>query len=590
MKSLTKSLSLLALAITVSSNMGAQEQNLKLERLHEIYREKTAITRQNSDPAFAQTKKATTAGSTERALSGGISTGEAETFIAINPTNSNNLVASFMSESNTLEFPIYYTNNAGLTWTKSSFNVRNQLQADLPGHIIGGGGDPVFTYDKNGKCYFSWIYLSLKSMTNTDTAYMNMFWAYSTDGGQTWQVENNHKIGGGALLLSGGGVSGIAEIGEGILDRQWMAADRSGGPYDGNIYASTYFVAHASGGAFIDDGMTLSRKSANSNSFQLVSYAGKGSTQFGNIEVDQQNGNIHITYCDLITNQLLHTVSSDGGNTFSTPVTITTGNAFFPSVGSRVHSRENAAPNLAIDGSGNLHIVWSDFIGSDYKSYYSTSSDGGATWSTPKLIDNLINGGKAFMPTVSASGDKVSISCYSIITAKKSTFKSVSSMDNGTTFLPARTISGDTTDFQMFPSFSFFGDYNKSVMEGCNLYSSWSDGRLGYPIVYVAKTDACEVVGLKEVSPLNTDISIGAPYPQPAGDLVHLPVNSSSPGSVEITLMDLKGSRLMSAQKDFKVGLETTLTLALPELQAGTYLLMLKTDKGLVFTRKVVVD
>jgi hypothetical protein len=63
--------------------------------------------------------------------------------------------------------------------------------------------------------------------------------------------------------------------------------------------------------------------------------------------------------------------STDGGATWSTPVDLSAAN-------------QNAFnPQVAVDGSGNLTAVWSQDVGSDGIIQASRSTDGGVTWSTP---------------------------------------------------------------------------------------------------------------------------------------------------------------------------------------------------------------
>ena len=49
---------------------------------------------------------------------------------------------------------IYYTNNFGLTWTKSPF------EGMIPDESVIGGGDPMIAFDENGDVFFIWILLS----------------------------------------------------------------------------------------------------------------------------------------------------------------------------------------------------------------------------------------------------------------------------------------------------------------------------------------------------------------------------------------------------------------------------------------------
>jgi len=45
-------------------------------------------------------------------------------------------------------------------------------------------------------------------------------------------------------------------------------------------------------------------------------------------------------------------------------------------------------PSIATDSSGNIHVVWDDYTPGNYEIYYKKSTDGGATWSIKRLTWN----------------------------------------------------------------------------------------------------------------------------------------------------------------------------------------------------------
>lgn len=126
----------------------------------------------------------------------------------------------------TIEYPIYYTNNGGSSWTKSSFNAYNQLATEFPGYFAIGGGDPVFAWDKSGNLYFSWIYLVINP--GFDTAIAAMHWAKSTDAGVNFSLQsgNNRYIGKAFLDPNSPDLDALPGS-EGFYDRQWFAVDNS---------------------------------------------------------------------------------------------------------------------------------------------------------------------------------------------------------------------------------------------------------------------------------------------------------------------------------------------------------------------------
>lgn len=94
---------------------------------------------------------------------------QVETPIAINPTNSNNLIAGAILQLPSLTNAIgcYYSTNAGNSWSAyENFTGPNDTSA----------GDPVVVFDPDGNAYFIYQVFSEKTF----------FMRKSTDGGQSW--------------------------------------------------------------------------------------------------------------------------------------------------------------------------------------------------------------------------------------------------------------------------------------------------------------------------------------------------------------------------------------------------------------------
>lgn len=511
----------------------------------------------------------------------------AETSVAVNPTNHNNIVMSYMSDSANLSFPIFYSNDGGASWSKSSFNSIAVLASDYSNEMIGGGGDPVFEYDAQGNAYFSWIYLTIQN-NQFDTAFMRMFWAKSTDGGQTWSHTKSMVIGQGAFLLAGGGIAAIAQYQDGIFDRQWFDVDRSGGSNDGTVYATSYVIPH--GGNSLVEGMMVSTLPAgSSNAFQRGSYAGTGTTQFGNIVVDQTDGTVHVTYVDAATNQIFHASSTDGAQSFSTPVMIAQGVNLFPSSSNIVHGRENSAPSLAMDGAGNLHIAWTDIAGGQIQSYYSMSTDGGQTWTAAAGLATVVGTtGTPFSPTVAASGNYVAISFYNLNSAKAGYYEYAFSSDNGASFSYGDTLSSAVTAFKSFSGSAFFGDYNRSVMKGSTLYTTWVDGRNGSPQAYLAIDDLSNRIGVDEFSAITPDFKVGTAFPNPSSDVFKFDIETEFSGEVHYTVFGITGAMMENGSFQFRSG-DNTVEISSRDWNSGYYTVLFQLPNGSSYMRKIEV-
>src|SRR5207247_9025076 len=86
--------------------------------------------------------------------------------------------------------------------------------------------------------------------------------------------------------------------------------------------------------------------------------------------------------------------STNGGNTWSTPVAVHTAKlapdscfcAFYGNVPA-TSDRVSNIPTIDLDGSGNLYIADYNYTGTFMQGRVSKSTDGGTTWGSPVLIN-----------------------------------------------------------------------------------------------------------------------------------------------------------------------------------------------------------
>ena len=566
----------------------------KRKAVERILEEKFRFPENFTPPEYTLTPAAKAAGLNETKLSTltGSGVSEAEPFIAIDPTDSNRIVVSYMENgASGLEFPIFISTDAGISWNRSSFDPLSIAVADFPGLQVGGGGDPVFAFDNNGKLYFSWLYLFLDFSSLSGK--MAMYWSYSNDGGQTFTVvaDSNRFIGYGNLVL----LTQPGADGDGIHDRQWMAVDRSGGQYDGNLYLSMLFVPGTNPG-INGSGMIVKTKEAQYDSISRVNavVAPQTEVQFGNVAVDG-NGNVHCTYGDLNAKTINHSISTDGGATFSTPATIAVctelnGNQFGTG---RVHNRENASPNLFADeNSDNLYVVYTDLLPNATQAYLVYSTNSGTTWSLPFDLSRLVNDPavtQAFMPSVAVDQNgNVSVTFWGLDANDLGHFYASESKDGGATWEPARQITSVETDFASYSgSQAFFGDYQTAVKYSCNTYSVWADGRnASGPKMYFGCTDHCLAVGVPELTPITDQITVGNPFPNPGHEQLEIAIELRETGTLEFSLLDLSGKEVLELGPKRVAKGPHELSWTLPtDLAGGWYLLQISSPWGRI-TRK----
>ena len=175
---------------------------------------------------------------------------------------------------------------------------------------------------------------------------------------------------------------------------------------DGNVYCGgTLFADDPEVG---EEGTVVFRKNAGEFDFinpapNAIPSSATTQTQFTNVATDDE-GKVHVS--GILINQnggsIVYTKSDVGGNNYE-PHIVLGSSAGFPS-NWEVHSRENAAVSLAVDGD-NVYVAWTDFQDGNVLGFYCYSHDGGETFTSPISIGDLYFGesNHIVMPVVAAS-------------------------------------------------------------------------------------------------------------------------------------------------------------------------------------------
>ena len=160
-----------------------------------------------------------------------------------------------------------------------------------------------------------------------------------------------------------------------------------------------------------------------------------GNTQSQQVAVDS-SGKINVVWADnsLGNYAIFFSRSSDNGNTFSVPVSISK------------HAQSTASvPRIAVDASGNISVVWTEASpdGSSKFVYFSHSADG-VTFTNPHNISG--DAGAATGPQIAVdSGGGVNVVWVDTSLGNSEIFFSRST-DGGTSFSTPLNISNDTFD------------------------------------------------------------------------------------------------------------------------------------------------
>ena len=261
-------------------------------------------------------------------------------------------------------------------------------------------------------------------------------YAVSSDGGNTWtharipQTDKQQTNGDGvvtfgahgevyyaSLLATGPSVStsaiGVAKSTDGgqtfttmvdastkddsdafFNDKEWIRADRGSSQFSGNVYVSwTHFGAMTTidFSRSTDGGQTFSFPISVSNGMDL------DVPQGSNIAVSA-DGTINLVYFDLNEGtgaaSILYAKSTDGGQSFSPPATIANflSNTVIGDMTGIGNVRSNNFPMVAVGPDGSIHVVYAAqpaLLGPDRSDvFYVRSTDGGNTFSTPRRLND----------------------------------------------------------------------------------------------------------------------------------------------------------------------------------------------------------
>ncbi len=347
---------------------------------------------------------------------------------------------------------------------------------------VGGGtyGDPVVAFGPNGEVYYS-------TLTVNESGYSSVGLSKSTDGGATfsppadvaWTVANPYDA----------------------QDKDWMTVDTSASsPRKGTIYVSwTYFASTGEtaiaftrsidGGASFDPAIALSPVDGIGVQNSVLAVA--------------PNGDLYLAYEDghartSTTNDGITVVkSTDGGLSWRGPYLVASFNALTILTGGG-GVRASSYPTMAVDGKGVLQLAWaapSSGATTDRSDiFYSRSTDGGATYATPrKLNDDGTSTTQAFPSLAAVADGSVAVKWADrrndAVNDSLTDVYMIISRDGGTTWGKNFRITDHNWAYgpieQDLPS-GYHGDYDGLAADGSTFFLSWSDERGTDPDVYFA--------------------------------------------------------------------------------------------------------
>ena len=330
---------------------------------------------------------------------------EVEPFVAVNPANSKNIIGVWQqdrwNDGGSHGLVAGYSTNGGKTWNETP----QPFTACAPGGLpYERASDPWVSFGPDGTAYSISISFNESNNNNAVAA------AVSTDGGRTWKNLN--------VIIADNQPNF-----QFFNDKESITADpiKAGTAYavwdrletpNGNPRASHNTSAFTGPTYF---SMTTDFGATWSTPKIIVSTSQHVQTIGNQIVVNQQTGTLYdffnyIHSPDSAPYNVAFVKSTDGGATWTQPQTVAsilTVGVIDPNNGFQIRTGD-IIPEPAIDPkTGQLYAVWQDsrFNGGHFDEVaLSTSTDGGATWSTPIRV-NTPTGKAAFTPTVKVSSD-----------------------------------------------------------------------------------------------------------------------------------------------------------------------------------------
>lgn len=479
---------------------------------------------------------------------------EAEFHVAINPTDSSNIILvtmyGFGAEGGD-NLLIYYTHDFGATWSQSDFH--GNLFSSSP------AGDPVVAFDAEGRA-------ELVNLTITEDDVIYAILSTSMDGGASWV----HSI----------------NVVDTFCDKPWMAIDRfDSSPNKGNIYIPIV-IDHLELFVIGEDYSpidTLNIPDGDHIPSVVVSKDGDVFTSSITLGAD------HTIFVQKYT---------DGGTSLSHSTPVATFPSYIFDVPD-ISDRFQPTPYLSIDNSdgpysGRLYLSYtaSELENPNYFDVFLTySDDDGLTWSVPRQVhsDGLSEVQQFYSSTFVNDQGILVMDWYDRRDYPDSThltdFYLGVSYDGGETIseLKLNSIPSDFDQVVTAGNAFGIGEYHQLVASDNYVISFWSDGRTNDEDlnIYFAKVDLNNPVAVEEIGLLSDKIAVSDIYPQPiTGTEVYFDVNLEETANLKFMISDIEG-RIVSEKnwETFPAG-KHVLSVSSGLIVPGIYSLTIMADSG----------
>jgi hypothetical protein len=333
---------------------------------------------------------------------------ETEPYIAVNPTNPNNMIAAWHQDrwnnGAAQGLGAAYTLDGGLSWTPVNVPfTRCSGAAPRSAGAYARASDPWVSFSPDGSAHF--MALAADDPVNAN----GMLSATSRDGGRTWEpvvvIKRNPAQDPGRSLFN---------------DKNTLTAD----PYNSNLVYATWTLFRNGSTTLLFSRSTDSGRSWEAarpvNNFDKVTPAELAVFRQGAQIVVLPDGTLVNAFFRILFNNRTGQVSFeqaifrsfDQGRRWEKADTrvssLFVAGAFDPELGVPVRDA-GELPDIAVNRiTGELYIVWQDSRFSPdglVGVVISRSADGGSTWSDPILVNQVAPAVQAFLPAVAVAAD-----------------------------------------------------------------------------------------------------------------------------------------------------------------------------------------
>ncbi len=455
-----------------------------------------------------------------------------EPYLAINPTNNQNLVSAWMSLGLSngqyrIAIKTRTSFDGGTSW--STANILPHFGAGF------GSADVSMAFDKNGLLYIS--YIDYKQAPDSGGIYV----ARSFNGGLNWDTPTK------AFDM-------YDVAAKRPIDRPWLVVDKSNTVNSGTLYITTKpapWIAPPNRNYF--------KVSADSgHTWTSIANVDGGTHLVGNLIAQPMaaptttvNGNFCAAYPSYVASQNTYPAyylakSSNMGQTFSY-TTIFSGLVTPIDTNFKSGYRLAASP---IDSNKLVFLIPSGTNG-DLDILAHHSNDGGQTWSNSiRVNDDALSNGKAQDMVWGAYNEQGNL----VVTwrdRRNSTadgfwnagydFYYTTSTDNGQTFSANQKLTSQYVAFDTILTQSG-NDMMGCVYSGDTLFSAWGDTRTGKMNIFFSKTIASTNtnVGLTLLTSEQPQLTI---FPNPANDYLNVIISAEMIGK-EVFVYDASGKKI----------------------------------------------